>query len=102
MKVYQKLVRDRIPEIIESTGKKCTTRVLQQEEYLEKLDEKLQEELTEYRQSGETEELADLMEVLEALLKAKGISWEELKAIQEEKCRARGAFEERILLISVE
>ena len=57
-KTYDKLVRDRIPEIIEKSGKSCAFRLLSDAEYIRLLDEKLQEELNEYRESGETEELA--------------------------------------------
>lgn len=62
VKKYHKLVRDRIPEIIESDGKQCVCEVLSSEEYLVLLDEKLQEELHEYEESKSLEELADLLE----------------------------------------
>ncbi|MFR8711864.1 MAG: nucleoside triphosphate pyrophosphohydrolase [Anaerotignum lactatifermentans] len=60
-KSYHKLVRDRIPEIIESDGKQCVCEVLSSEEYLALLDEKLQEELNEYEKSKSLKELADLL-----------------------------------------
>ena len=66
-KQYHKLVRDRIPEIIARSGKQCRTEVLTEEDYLLLLDEKLGEELSEYRESGALEELADLLEVMEAV-----------------------------------
>lgn len=101
MKQYDKLVRDRIPEIIEGSGKTCTTRILSQEEYLQKLDEKLCEELGEYQESKSLEELADLLEVMEAVVKARGYTLEQLYAIRDEKRAKRGGFDDRILLCQV-
>lgn len=101
MKRYNKLVRDRIPEIIAATGQRCKTRVLDREEYLVKLEEKLREELTEYQESQSLEELADLLEVMAAVVDAKGCTWQELVAIQEQKRAKRGGFDQRILLESV-
>lgn len=101
MKQYDKLVRDRIPEIIEGSGKTCTTRILPQEEYLKKLDEKLCEELREYQESKSLEELADLLEVMEAVVKARGYSLEQLHNIRDEKRAKRGGFDDRILLCQV-
>ena len=75
MKIYNKLVRDKIPEIIkENDNKDCKIRVLNNEEYLEELNKKLQEEVKEYLESGEVEEVADIEEVLRAILKAKEVS----------------------------
>jgi len=99
--VYNKLVRDRIPEIITSSGKTCTTRILRSDEYQKMLDKKLQEELGEYLESSSVEELADLLEVLEAAAKARGCSVEELHRIRDEKRIARGGFNNRIFLIDV-
>ena len=93
-----KLVRDRIPEIIEKSGKSCKTRILNREEYILKLEEKLGEELAEYLESKEPEELADLLEVMDALIVATGHSKEEVLKIQQEKRAARGGFEKQILL----
>lgn len=95
-----KLVRDRIPQIIKASGKTCKTRVLSQEEYIQKLDEKLNEELAEYQESKSLEELADLLEVMEAVALARGSTWEQLMQIKGEKRAARGGFEDRILLIN--
>ena len=101
MRRYDKLVRDKIPAIIESTGQTCTTRILSQEEYLQKLDEKLYEELSEYQESKSLEELADLLEVMEAVAKARGYSREQLLQLQKDKREKRGGFDERILLCEV-
>ena len=98
---YDKLVRDRIPEIIEQSGKICRRRVLSDEEYLARLDEKLGEELAEYLESHSMEELADLLEVIRAAAAARGSSMEEVERIRREKAERRGAFEKRLLLTEV-
>ena len=100
-KQYHKLVRDKIPEIIEKTGKTCRTEVLDQQAYLAMLDEKLGEELAEYQESKSLEELADLLEVMEAVVAARGYSWEQLQAVKAEKKAARGGFEDKLLLLEV-
>ena len=100
VKRYHKLVRDRIPEIIEQSGKTCTTRILSEEEYLAMLDEKLSEELAEYQQDKSMEELADLLEVIHAVARARGSSMEEIESIRVKKASQRGAFDKRILLLS--
>lgn len=101
MAVYNKLVRDNIPDIIRSSGKRCTTQILSQEDYLAKLEEKLGEELAEYLDSRSMEELADLLEVIAAVAAARGCSWEALLQIREAKRLERGGFEEKILLKEV-
>lgn len=63
-KTYHKLVRDRIPEIIEADGKTCVCETLSDENYISLLDQKLNEELAEYQESKSLEELADLLEVI--------------------------------------
>ena len=100
---YQKLVRDKIPQIIErNEGRSCKTRILNNEEYLAELNKKIQEELNEYLESGEIEELADLEEVLRAILDSKGVSYEEFERIRLEKVNKRGAFKDRIYLEGLE
>ena len=98
---YNKLVRDRIPEIITSKGNTCITEVLSDEAYLKMLDAKLDEELTEYHADGSPEELADLLEVIYAAAKARGVSAEELDRIKAQKAAKRGGFDQKILLVSV-
>ena len=100
-KVYNKLVRDRIPEIIEAAGKKCTYEILSTEQYVAMLDAKLDEELAEYQQSKSLEELADLLEVMDAVVRARGYTWEQLTEIRKKKKEERGGFEKRILLKEV-
>ena len=99
---YNKLVRDKIPEIIEASGKTCEMEILSDEEYLQMLDKKLDEELAEYHQEQNIEELADLLEVLYATAKARGYSIEELEQVRIEKQKARGGFDKKVLLNSVE
>lgn len=100
-KIYNKLVRDRIPEIIESDGRKCTTEILSDDRWLQMLDAKLDEELSEYQASKSLEELADLLEVMRAVVKARGWSWEQLEQVRQEKAARRGGFEKKILLKEV-
>ncbi|MBR3333080.1 MAG: nucleoside triphosphate pyrophosphohydrolase [Clostridia bacterium] len=99
---YNKLVRDRIPEIIEKTGKTCTVSVLPEPDYLDTLDAKLNEELAEYQESKSMEELADLLEVIRAVAAARGSSIGEVERIRQEKAAERGGFEKRLLLIEVQ
>ena len=100
-KLYNKLVRDRIPEIIEGQGKRCHVEVLTEAAYLQKLEQKLHEELAEYEESGQVEELADLLEVIAAAAEARGCTWQQLLTIREEKRKTRGGFEKRLLLLEV-
>lgn len=103
MKVTQhnKLVRDRIPEIIRAKGNECKCSTLSEAEYLRALDAKLGEELAEYLESKSMEELADLMEVIRAVAVARGSSPEEVERIRADKAEKRGGFEKRILLTEV-
>lgn len=98
MKVYNKLVRDNIPQIIKSSGKACNYYVLSDGEFIECLNAKLQEEVAEYLQSGEVEELADILEVLRALVVAKGCTVDALEAIRAQKAAKNGAFNQKLLL----
>ena len=98
---YHKLVRDRIPEIIANSGKLCVCSTLSDDEYITMLDAKLNEELAEYQESKSMEELADLLEVIRAVAKARGRSIEEVEAIRRDKAARRGGFERKILLVEV-
>lgn len=98
---YHKLVRDRIPEIIEADGKTCVWETLSQEDYIRLLDEKLNEELSEYQESKSLEELADLLEVIQAVVRARGWTLEELEHVRADKAAKRGGFEKKILLREV-
>lgn len=97
VKTYNKLVRD----LIAASGNKCRTLVLSDEEYLEMLDAKLDEELCEYHEDQNLDELADLLELIRAAAVARGYTLDELEAARAEKAKARGGFEKKILLIDV-
>lgn len=98
IKIYDKLVRDNIPEIIEKSGKACVAETLPEDQYIKMLDAKLNEELTEYQESKSLEELADLLEVMRAAVQARDWTWAELEQVRQEKAAERGGFEKKILL----
>ena len=101
-RIYEKLVRDNIPRIIEDDGRIPVTRVLDRDEYIRELDKKLREELEEYLEDGSMEEMADLMEVARAIILARGYTWEEVEEIRKVKAAKNGAFENRVYLQGVE
>ena len=98
--IYNKLVRDRIPEIIEAQGEKPNIRTLEQVEYLHQLEAKLDEEVEEFHRDKNAEELADILEVVFALAEANGVARQELMNVYQKKHDARGGFGKRIFLIS--
>ena len=100
-KIYNKLVRDLIPDIIEKSGRSCKTRILSDEEYLKMLDAKLDEELAEYHEDQNLEELADILELVHAAAVARGYTPEELESARAEKAAKRGGFRKKIFLIDV-
>jgi len=100
-KTYNKLVRDKIPQIIEAQGKTCVVRKLSNEEYLKMVDAKLDEELAEYHKDQNLEELADLLEVIYAAARARGFTLEQLEKLRAEKAAKRGIFREKLLLLEV-
>jgi predicted house-cleaning noncanonical NTP pyrophosphatase (MazG superfamily) len=106
MPVHNKLVRDRILEIIEKTGKHYTSRILSEEEYKQEVRKKMHEELAEYEKAATNEEvveeLADLLELIHAAASIHGASVEQLEDIRRQKAEKRGGFNERIYLIEVE
>lgn len=95
---YDKLVRDKIIEIIEAKGGKALYHAATDEEYGEKLKEKLLEEVAEFLEAENIEEMADIFEVIDALLELKGWKYEEIADIQKKKRDERGGFERRIIL----
>ncbi len=102
---YPKLVRDKIPELVESQGLNPTIRIMtEDQEYLDFLLSKLVEESTELMyaesDSNQQEELADVFEVLETILELKKFSRDDIAAVQDQKRLARGGFKERILMLS--
>ena len=102
MRSYNKLVRDNIPNIISENGEKPITRVLTDEEYIRELNLKIEEEVKEYLLDFSVEELADLEEVIRAILDYKNVSYEEFENVRLNKVNKRGAFKERIFLERVE
>lgn len=106
MPIYNKLVRDCIPEIIEKAGKELSLRILEEKEYENELNKKLSEELIEFNEAKNSEEaieeLADILELLHAATKIHGSSFEELEKVRKAKAEKRGGFDKRIFLIEVE
>ena len=101
IKTYNKLVRDKIPAIIETSGKKAVFRVLSDADYVKALDDKLREEVKEYLDSGNLEEIADIAEVLEAIRAARGYAESDFIRVKKEKHAVRGGFAEKIFLTEV-
>lgn len=102
MRIYNKLVRDKIPDIINNTGEIAITRNLSDEEYLTELNKKLQEEVKEYLENNDIEELADIVEVIYGILNSKNISIEEFETMRKNKVDKRGAFNKKIFLEKVD
>jgi predicted house-cleaning noncanonical NTP pyrophosphatase (MazG superfamily) len=92
----QKLVRDLIPDIITADGQIPITRVLNDDEFRAELLKKLQEEIAEYIESYQPEELADILEILHALASLDGVNPAALEMIRAEKAAKRGSFAKRI------
>lgn len=99
---YKKLIRDRIPEIIAANGQTAATRTLTDAEYAAELEKKLKEEVAEYLESKAPVELADVLEVAQALAENAGVSFDELLALKAEKQRTNGAFRKKLFLEYVE
>ena len=101
--IYNKLVRDRVPEDINSMeGRKCNFKILNHDEYLKELDKKLFEEANEFIEEHSVEELADLMEVIFAIMKVRNISIEYVESARKIKNSKKGSFNDKIYLIDVE
>lgn len=103
-KVYNKLVRDHIPSIIEGNGEIPITRILNDEEYKKELEKKLNEEYQEVLNAtgkDRVEELADMLEVIKYLAKLENASLDQVISIANEKSAKRGAFEDKIFLEKV-
>ena len=101
--VYNKLVRDTIPEEInKKSDRKANYRILDDNEYLKELDKKLFEEAHEFVEEHSTQELADLMEVIGAIMKANNISLDDVEVARNIKNEKKGKFENKIYLIDVE
>lgn len=96
---YNKLVRDKIPESIDSElGRKCKYRILDDEEYLKELNKKVLEEANEFIEENSIEELGDLMEVINTIMKLKGYDMKEVNKVMKAKEEKKGAFNNKIFL----
>jgi predicted house-cleaning noncanonical NTP pyrophosphatase (MazG superfamily) len=99
--LYNKAVRDRIPEIIRKTGKECQITSLSDDDFLPELEKKLQEELDEYMESKSLEELADIIEIIHRLVELNNSSMTKLELIRQDKKKERGGFEANLFLLNV-
>ena len=102
MTLYNKAIRDKIPEIIAESGKKCNTKQLDDESFLAELEKKLIEEVNEYSESKDVEELADLLEVIYRISELRGVNSDELDEIRKNKAEKRGKFDSNLFLIDAE
>ena len=100
-KTYNKVIRDKIPEIIGDSGKKGIVKQLTDEEFLPELEKKLHEEITEYLSNRDLEELADVFEVIYRILELRNVSLEVMKSIRSEKLQKRGGFKKNYFLLEV-
>lgn len=95
---YNKLVRDKIPEIIKNSGKTPVTHTADNEEYWKKLKEKLEEEVAEFLKDGSEEEIIDILEAIRAICDFKKIDLDKLESKRKTKLEKRGGFKEKIIL----
>jgi predicted house-cleaning noncanonical NTP pyrophosphatase (MazG superfamily) len=106
MPIYNKLVRDKIPVIIQTAGKGYRTKQLSETEYIKELIIKINEEITEYKEARTDkhaiEELADVLEIIQCLAKVHGTNMEEIEKIRKRKAEERGSFEDMIFLIDMD
>lgn len=106
MPTYNKLIRDKIPEMIKMTGKNANVAILSDDDYVKELKRKMQEELQEYLEADNDqdalEELADLLELIHSLATVHGSRIEEVEKVREQKAEQRGGFNDKIFLIDVE
>lgn len=100
-KIYNKLVRDRIPEVIESTGKFFSSHIANESEYKEELLKKVYEELEEFKENPCAEEMADILEVLEGLMKVYAIDVDRMFDVKDIKAKEKGSFNKKIVLEKV-
>jgi len=99
MTKFNKVIRDKILEIIQKDGYTCNIQTLSDEKFLVEIEKKLSEEVTEYQNDKNLEELADILEVIYRIAQLKGISKEELEKIRVKKLQDKGGFEKNLFLI---
>jgi len=97
--IYNKAIRDKIPEIIQESGEKCNIQTLSDEKFLVEIEKKLSEEVTEYQNDKNPEELADILELIYRIAQLKGISKQELEQIRIKKLQGRGGFDKNLFLM---
>ena len=102
MTIYNKAIRDKIPEIIKESGKNYNVKILNDVEFLAQLEKKLSEEVVEYHESKNVEELADILEVIYRISELRGVSSDELDKIRKHKAEKRGKFDSNLFLIDSE
>jgi predicted house-cleaning noncanonical NTP pyrophosphatase (MazG superfamily) len=100
--VYNKAIRDKIPEIIQKDGFSCNVETMSDEKFLVEMEKKLSEEVAEYQNDKNPEELADILEVIYRIAKLKGISKEQLEKIRLDKVEKRGSFEKNLFLVDTD
>ena len=98
---YNKAIRDKIPELIEKSGKRGIVKQLSDEEFLPELVKKLNEEVNEYLSSEDIEELVDITEIINRILELRNVSRRDFDSILSEKRKNRGAFDSNYFLIEV-
>jgi predicted house-cleaning noncanonical NTP pyrophosphatase (MazG superfamily) len=98
---YNKLVRDKIPNIIKEDGKNPIIHIANEEEYWEKIKEKLNEEVDEFLKESNEEEISDILEVIDAICKFKEFDENEINKIKKQKAEKRGRFDNKIILDEV-
>ena len=101
-KKYNKVVRDKIPEIIAKSGKKYNLKQIDDASFLVEIEKKLIEEVNEYSESKDIEELADLLEVIYRISELRGVNSDELDEIRKDKAKKRGIFANNLFLIDAE
>lgn len=99
MKIFNKLVRDKIPEIIIQKGEYVETKILDRGEYILELNKKLKEEVDEFIIDQNEEEIADILEVIDAIISVNGFSYKSIIRIKNEKKKNKGGFEKKVFLI---
>ena len=101
MKTYNKLVRDKIPDIILKDHCLPTTRILDDEEYIKELNRKLLDEVNAYLKDENVEEMVDILEVIRAILDVKGTSYDEIEEKRIKKANKRGTFKDKVYTIKL-
>lgn len=101
--IYNKLIRDKIPEITKADGWISETRILKTKEFITELKKKILEEAKELNEGTDTknliEELADIQEIIDALLLENKVRFAEFRKIQTKKRQRRGGFKKKLFLI---